>query len=145
MQWVEICGYNIVNAYIAPNCVLSEDDFAQILPVPSNIKTLIFGDFNAHHRSWGSTTNNTRGIQLARVIDRFNLVLLNTTNPTRLNTAINSRPEHRWSLLDLSLATSDMAQRCTTNVTNEFLGSDHSIVTTSVNVRIITTDISSQV
>ena len=44
-------------------------------------KLLILGDFNAHHRIWGSTNCNRCGAALADWVTSKDYILLNTTNP----------------------------------------------------------------
>ena len=38
-----------------------------------------------------------------------------------------------WSLIDLTIVSSQIAHNCTTNITHDFLGSDHSIILTCIN------------
>jgi len=77
---------------------------------------------------WGSVCTNCSGRSLVEALDVHDLVVLNTTTPTHLSfTGSNA-----WSLLDLVLVSSSHASPCNSTVTSEFLGSDHSVVSTAV-------------
>ena len=45
--------------------------------------TLILGDFNAHHSSWISSSTDTRGTSLERMVSGSNFSILNWDSPTR--------------------------------------------------------------
>ena len=89
---------------------------------------MIFGDFNAHHFSWSSISSNQRGTALSDFLSRHDLVLTNDSSPTRINVAINA--VNRFSLLDLTIASTDIAIKCHTEVSEHLLGSDHYLVFT---------------
>ena len=124
------------NIYISPNHILSVNDLAFMNGLPK--RTIILGDFNAYHQCWSTSRNpltSRRGQILYEVIDKNELVILNTTEPTRINLATNA--VNRWSLLDLTLATPDIASKCRTLVTDQLLGSDHYIIITTINSRVL--------
>ena len=127
-QFFVLSGLQIGNIYVPPN---SGEKFAFLEKFQA--KSLIMGDFNAHHQTWSSTTNRL-GDFLGKAVDDNNMVLLNSENPTRLNLA--STAVNRWSLLDLVIASTDMAYRCQTRGTEDFLGSDHCIILTEVDCNI---------
>ena len=87
------------------------------------------GDFNAHHPSL-SNENNRHGHFLAKALEENNLVPLNVEQPTRLN--LTTTAANRWRVLDLVIVSSDIAHRCQSRVTEEFLGSDHRIVISEI-------------
>jgi len=66
---------------------------------------------------------------LVEAFDVHDLVVANTTTPAHFS--LTGR--NTWSLLDSVLLSSSYASLCTSVVTNEFLGSDHSVVLTAVN------------
>jgi exonuclease III len=74
----------VCSIYAPPSpVVLSRDDLADLvnqLPQPY----LLVGDFNAHHRSWGSNTCSPRGEMIVKVCDDLNSVVLNDGSPTYL-------------------------------------------------------------
>jgi len=47
-------------------------------------KVILCGDFNAHHGMWGSKRTNSNGRIMVDVIDKHDLVILNTT-PTHFS------------------------------------------------------------
>ena len=103
-------------------------------------RSLLFGDFNAHHHLWSTSANpssNQLGQKLFDFFDKNGLVLLNASSPTRIN--ISATAVNRCSLLDLSLASTNIASKCHTTVTVQLLGSDHCIVLTSFNERVLRT------
>ena len=56
-------------------------------------------------------------------------MLLNVSVPTHFRAS-----DHlQWSLLDLTIVSSHIAHNCTSNITHDFLGSDHSVILTSIN------------
>jgi len=89
---------------------------------------ILCGDFNAHHGMWGSVYTNFSGRSLVEAHHVHDLVVLNTTTPTHLSFTGRSA----WSLLDLLLVSSSCASLCTSTVTSEFLGRDHSVLLKAV-------------
>ena len=127
---ITVSGLKVCNVYIPPSSQARDLTFLDDL----TSRSLIFGDFNAHHISW-SRENNTRGICLSEAIDKNNLIILNSSVPTRINIASNA--VFRSSLLDLTLASSDIATKCQTVVTDELIGSDHYILFTNADQKIL--------
>ena len=123
---IEVNGTKICNVFCVPDSVVCRADFKFLEHASS--KSLILGDFNAHHWAWGAENSNMRGDILYETIDNISLVNLNPYTPTRMNIARNAL--RRWSLLDLSLASADIASKCYSKVTDVFLGSDHAMVHT---------------
>ena len=121
-----IGGLNIINMYLPPDIRLVVNDLAFLESYTS--RTLIFGDFNAHHQSWGSRTANQRGTALSHFLNLHDFIVTNQNTPTRVNVAVNA--VNRFSLLDLTIASPDIAIKCQTEVTEHLLGSDHYIVLT---------------
>ena len=66
---------------------------------------------------------------LVEALDVHNLFVLNTTTPTHFSFI----GHNAWNLLDLVFVSSSYASICTSTITSEFLGSDHSILLTVVN------------
>ena len=79
---------------------------------------MIFGDFNAHHSMWGSTVANTVGKQIHHFIDLLILMLLNTSKNTGVGFSVMEYGWRRGSLLDLTIAFNDLADRAETTVTD---------------------------
>ena len=118
----------IVNLYNKPN---NDLPINYLNYFTKYFKLLILGDFNAHHRIWGSTNC---GAALADWVTSNDYILLNTTQPTHYSDA----NPNIWFLLDLSIASPGLAHKCTTIITSDFLGSDHSILFVNINENVST-------
>ena len=135
LQALKICNIYIYNVYIQPTTRLEDSDLNFLNNLPP--RTIVLGDFNAHHQCWSTRdnlTSNQRGQKIYECIEQNRLVLMNTSRPTQINLSANT--VSRWSLLDLTLVTSDVASRCETVVTDQLIGSDHCIIITTVNSRV---------
>ena len=77
---------------------------------------------------WGSKCTKGNGRAVVDVIDKHDFVVINTTTPTHFSLT----GQNMWSLLDLVLVSNSCAFICACAVANGFLGSDHSIVLTTV-------------
>ena len=126
LQAIEVNGMIIVNLYNKPN---NDLPINYLNYFTKYFKLLILGDFNAHQRIWGSTNCNRCGAALADWVTSNDYILLNTTQPTHYSDAYLNI----WSLLDLSIASPGLAHKCTTIITSDFLGSDHSILFVNIN------------
>ena len=125
-QFFQISGIKMANIYIPPTTSAVSFQFLSKL----SRKSLIFGDFNAHHQTWSNSPTTGRGHALARALDDYDMVLLNTEHPTRLNLSTNAIAKE--SLIDLSIASRDIAFRCNTIVSEMMCGSDHFPVSTFI-------------
>ena len=119
-----VCAYFSPNL-AGPNVVWPNkgswlyDDLSQVLdtlPTP----LILCGDLNAHSERWGSTTTTGRGENVEELADHYGLQVLNTGEPTFRSGAAGS-----LSVLDLALATRDIAPHCQWNVLDDDGGSDH--------------------
>ena len=82
---------------------------------------------------WGSSHPNRNGTALIEWLVASDFVMLNTTQPTHIS---DSDP-NTWSLLDLCVASTRIAHKCNTVITADFLGSDHCIVFTNIDERVV--------
>ena len=138
LQCIHVRSVYIYNIYIPPNSCIENKRLSFLDDLPK--RSLLFGDFNAHHHSWSTSANpssNQLGRKLFDFFDKNGLVLLNASYPTRIN--ISATAVNRWSLLDLSLASTNIASKCHTTVIDELLGSDHYVILTSFNERVLRT------
>ena len=110
----------VISIYLSPNVTFRQqlDELFQQIPSPC----LILGDFNAHHLAWGCHTTNTRGNQLHSLLDQHNLAYLNDTTPTY---QCYRAGQASSSVIDLSLASPQIATLFTSQVQNDRYFSDH--------------------
>ena len=120
---IKVKGINIINIYNKPSDTLSNSLLKLILSLDN---VVICGDLNAHHPTWGSAVANSSGKNLNPFLENVDYVLLNLSVPTHFITSDRAV----WSLIDLTIVSSQIAHNCTTNITHDFLGSDHSIILT---------------
>lgn len=126
---IEICGVhltdldlNILTVYNAPRNRTSRADWNNIVTKFPN-RTLIAGDFNAHHRLWGSPRDDRLGNMIVDILEDHNFIVLNDGSPTRL-----SRPNQNVSAVDISIATADLTPKISWTVMDENIGSDHYVI-----------------
>lgn len=114
----------IVSLYLAPrrrvgkevNVIGKLQDLISQLPVPY----VIVGDLNAHHPSWGSHKVDMRGERLFQLLDTLGCSVLNDGRPTRFDPTSGIE-----SVIDLSIASWDVASQFTWQVHDDLHGSDH--------------------
>ncbi|GJQ72213.1 hypothetical protein Trydic_g3304 [Trypoxylus dichotomus] len=63
----------IHSCYGLPGSVLSEADFRAVFG--AGHPTILAGDLNCKHKSWNSKTTNTRGRQLAKTANKYDLTV----------------------------------------------------------------------
>ncbi|KAG5867008.1 hypothetical protein JTB14_032569 [Gonioctena quinquepunctata] len=102
------------------------EDLISQLPIPF----LLIGDMNAHNPLWGSLRRDIRGSILEQLLDRDNLILLNSGAMTYFNA--RSRD---FSAIDLSLASSRIATRLPWRVLDDSYNSDHFPIVISTDIR----------
>lgn len=85
--------------------------------------SLLCGDLNAHNRNWHSHKSNERGEKLEDLLLEHHLVILNDDQMTMI-----PRAPHQHSVIDLSIATMDLARHFTFEVIEDSVGSDHKII-----------------
>ena len=105
----------VVNVYVAPG----DEAVGWIETVFSASRTVITGDMNGYSPAWRSKKTNQNGLMIEKMIDKNNYVVLNTGEPTYED------GKGYTSVLDLSLATNDIASKCTWSVHDDSCGSDH--------------------
>jgi len=88
---------------------------------------LIVSDFNAHHPAWGDSRQDTLGEHLIRICDDYCLTILNDGSYTF------SSPSYRGnSVIDLTIAASQLAPLCSTSTELDPRGSDHMPICTVI-------------
>ena len=93
---------------------------------------IICGDFNAHNKMWGSGTPNQNGVSSLDFIEENDYSLQNTFKPTHM--IFNK--ELKCSLIDLTINSPSISHKCSFEVTNIFMGSDHCVIDTKLNINV---------
>lgn len=109
----------ICNMYIPPDKQLNLNEIEHIvnqLPIPY----IIVGDFNAHSKLWGCNRYNNQGKIIEKLLDRLDMTLLNTGQPTHFSSANKS-----FSAIDLSICHAKIASKLTWSTLSDLAGSDH--------------------
>ena len=108
----------ISNIYIPPASSCSKGYQSSIEHLLTTKDSLILGDFNAHHPSWYSGSNDTRGKKMADSINGSDHDILNWDTTTRVP------PNAEPSSPDVSLASASLITSCSWQ-TLSTLSSDH--------------------
>ncbi|CAG4953201.1 unnamed protein product [Colias eurytheme] len=114
---------NIYSLYCPSNVTISQNDW-ELLFARMNYKSIVMGDFNAHHSAWSNKTD-IRGVRLFDSLIDNNLGILNDGRATRFQLVENVLRE---SSPDVTLVSNDIYLNFSWNVTNECMGSDHLII-----------------
>lgn len=110
--------FHIYSSYIPPNQNFSLQNLERVF-YNSTIPSIITGDFNSWHVSWGSSSNNGRGKTLAKFINDSDYVLLNDKSPTHFST------HGTFSHIDISFCSSTIATCSDWQILGNLYGSDH--------------------
>ena len=115
---------NVFNVYASPSVTYHKHDFE---PIFNNPNSIVVGDFNAHSPLWYSTKLTERGDLLEDLLLTSNFSVLNSRQPTYLH------HNGTTSVLDLVIASSNLACKIVTTVLNNSYSSDHSPVSVRLN------------
>lgn len=118
----------IVSVYCPSSIRTSQSDWDELFMLCPK-RSLIAGDFNAHHLNWSYKTE-TRGIQLSDSALENGFSYLNNGQHTRIKLV---RGILQKSSPDITFASSDIAINFEWQVTQENLGSDHLIIKLTMN------------
>lgn len=113
----------VIGIYSPPNVPVNKREYEEFFSHFSE-KTLIGGDFNAHHSAWSHTTD-TRGRLLLEASLDHNYVFLNNGDFTR---CAKLQDHIVCTSPDLTFCSSDIALNFDWHVTNETFGSDHLLI-----------------
>lgn len=113
---INICFVSIYIPYISSSIIQDLNHIIQSLPKP----LFILGDFNCHHRSWGSSISGRHSEELIDLLEQNNLCLLNTGVPTR-----RTKPHENLSAVDLSITSPTLASSLSWRTLSSTFGSDH--------------------
>ena len=111
--------YTVCCLYLPPGRAVSREEVLALideLPPPF----LLLGDFNARNHLWGDSITDPRGAIMESIISERDLSILNTGEPTHNHVQTDS-----YSVLDLSICTSNVSIDFMWEVLNDLHGSDH--------------------
>ena len=113
----------VTNLYLRPGKRVDIDDLNAIFSMPNSI---LVGDLNAYSTLWYSEYTDSNGAEIETLVDRNLLCCLNTNNGTHIC--------HSGKLtnLDLTFVPSALALRCTWQIYDDCMGSDHLAVITDI-------------
>lgn len=112
-------NFTLCNIYFPPNDHIKYADvfnLVQQLPKPF----ILGGDFNAHSILWGSNHTSTRGRIIERILEDFDINLMNDGSKTHFT--VSSCTE---SAIDLTFCTPYLSISFSWEVHDELYGSDH--------------------
>ncbi|CAG2200448.1 unnamed protein product [Mytilus edulis] len=118
---------NIVNVYRPPNQDIKFKEYQVLHNLSDNI--VLLGDFNRRSSMWGSSTTDSNGNIIEKVIDQNNMIILNDGTGT-YQTVTGNRTQ-----IDLTLVSASLANDSQWSVLDEQLGSDHFPVLTVLNAK----------
>lgn len=122
----------LIALYIAPSILKSEleSDLSKIFSlVTRNCRTIIAGDFNAHHHTWGNDFTDTKGSVVMDLINDSNLILLNDNSKTFIPIQVNRKS----TAIDLTLCTPNLFSDLEWKTLTYGIGSHHLIIETNYN------------
>lgn len=118
LQHIELTVYNIYNNPASENF-----DISEVLALCATTHTFIGGDFNAHHRNFGSRQQNRNGHHIVEVMANLPEVkLLNSKEPTHI----------AGGILDLTFISDTLLQEAKWGL-HPHLSSDHFATCTTLN------------
>ena len=123
--WHDGSKFTIYNVYKPP----WNDFHFKFIPTTVFQKTIITGDLNGHSPRWGYQDLNNTGRALEEINESTNLTILQDENSTPTLLFKVNKKTYRP---DLTLASSDLLNRCTEDVL-DCIGSDHRPVLTCIN------------
>ena len=109
---------SVTSLYLTPGIKIKIKDL-EILNRQLLNNKIIMTDSNAHHSLWGDDRIDTRGRIMSKFINRNDLILLNTGDPTFIT------PTGTPKAIDLTLISPGLAMDAEWFVHTDRLGSDH--------------------
>ncbi|CAH0552648.1 unnamed protein product [Brassicogethes aeneus] len=117
MVIIQVNDIKIGSIYIAPDYATHDVFWRDIFSSLGDTFILV-GDFNCHHKSWGSFKCNTNGNRLKRFIDKKEINIINDNKSTMLNW-------NKISIIDLAICSSNLLLNCKEATLEDNYGSDH--------------------
>ncbi|WP_419620135.1 hypothetical protein, partial [Thiolapillus sp.] len=109
----------VCNIYLPPSLDVNFSDLEHLiqqLPAPF----VLVGDLNAHSPLWGDVRQDSRGQMVEKLLNDYNLCLLNTGEPT-----YRHHSHHSFSVPDVSICDPSLALEFDWLTHNDLCGSDH--------------------
>lgn len=113
----------VVSLYIPPNSTLDPEEFDKVitsLPKP----LIISGDFNAHHHLWDPDRQNARGKEIAKLIEKHGLIILNDGQTTFIHSAKRNERISK-SAIDVTICSPELAAKLDWQIIEDQHSSDH--------------------
>lgn len=119
------CGdvADLICIYCPPSVQTSIRDWEQIFSLAKG-KSVIVGDFNAHHTNWSLKTDS-KGSQIFDALSDTHLITINDGTPTRVRLVNGVLQQYSP---DIAIVSSNIAINFKFQVLNETLGSDHRVM-----------------
>ena len=120
----------VANVYLPPvKSGRDEPNVAEFSRLFDHNNCVVVGDLNARNQLWGSPMADRRGYMIESVVEDEDFFVINSGQPT-----------HYWhvgepSHIDVSLASKCLATRSTWSVVENRMGSDHTPVEITLNIR----------
>lgn len=123
---IEVCavlvdnvGVTFVSIYKPPDVRATLQDWEHLFAQFSE-NSVIGGDLNGHHQTWGASHTDAQGIRILEALDSANLMFLNDGTHTTM-----SRPGRRSSAIDLTIMPHNLITKSSWEVHCDALGSYH--------------------
>lgn len=117
--------HTICNVYLDSDQRINEKSLNNLIEQLGH-KFILFGDCNGKNRLWGSGKSDRRGKLIENLCEKHSLVILNDNYPTHFDSK-----RGKFSHLDLTIATSNIAHEFSCKPIDELFGSDHFPIITS--------------
>lgn len=111
---------NIISFYNNPENRTTTHDWSSFFESFQG-NSIFGGDTNCHNTAWGCSISDPKGWLLLEALDKVNLVLLNDGQPTLLNNV----SQFNSNVIDLCLATPEVAHFFNCKVLDDTFGSNH--------------------
>lgn len=116
---IQIKNINIINIYSNSHNSITEDLLTDLYNNLSE-KSILLGDLNSHHPMWGNPKADKGGNILCDFILERDLIILNDETPT-----LFQNPNLQKSIIDLAIASNNVAPNLRFEVTPDCGNSDH--------------------
>jgi len=125
--------FTIINIYRHLNCNTPAQFYEDLMRFgDSKVNCIFIGNYNAHHSHWGCSNTDHAGKLVLALIENHYACILNDQRPT-LFLPSNSG----LSVIDLTIATANMAPLCEVCTEEDTWGSDHYSITVRIGISLV--------